>query len=82
MSDIRETILQHIRMIAALHKKPLAPLKDDLALAASGLDSLCIAMLVAALDDELDLDPFSGRSLTSFPVSLGDFIRLYEHEAA
>jgi acyl carrier protein len=82
LSEIRDTILQQIRSIAEQHKKPLAALKDDLPLAASGLDSLCIAILVAALDDELDIDPFSDKSLTSFPVTLGDFISLYEHEAA
>jgi hypothetical protein len=82
LPDIRETILNQIRIIAEQHKKPLAPLKDDLPLASSGLDSLCIAILVSALDDELDLDPFAGDKLVSFPVSLGDFIHLYEHEAA
>jgi hypothetical protein len=82
VSDIRETIHQQIRIIAAQHKKPLAALKDDLPLASSGLDSLCLAILVAALDDELDIDPFSGKGLMTFPVTLGDFIGLYEHEAA
>jgi hypothetical protein len=80
--EIRETILEQIRIIAAQNKKPLAPLKDDLPLATSGLDSLCLAILVASLDDELDLDPFSGNRLVSFPVTLGDFISLYEHAAA
>ncbi len=82
MPEIRETILEQIRIIAAQNKKPLAPLKDDLPLATSGLDSLCLAILVASLDDELDLDPFSGNRLVSFPVTLGDFISLYEHAAA
>lgn len=82
MAEIRNTILQQIAIVAGQQKKTLAPLKDDLPLADTGLDSLCIAILVAALDDELDIDPFSGTNAVSFPVSLGDFIRLYERAAA
>lgn len=81
LGGIRTTIFQQIHNIAGEHNKILAPLKDDLPLLESGLDSLCIAVLVAALDDELDLDPFSGSELVTFPVTLGDFIRLYEHAA-
>ena len=42
-----------------MQNKTLAVLSDDLPLMESGLDSLCIAVLVASLDDELELDPFS-----------------------
>ena len=44
----------------------------------TGLDSLCLAILVASLDDELGLDPLSSESNATFPVTLGDFIGLYE----
>ncbi len=80
--DIRKTILTQITIVAKQHRKTLAPLRDELALMDTGLDSLCIAILVATLDDELDLDPFSAGKLAAFPVTLGDFIRLYEHAAA
>jgi hypothetical protein len=79
--SIRTTILRQLVDIAGEHGKILAPLEDNLPLLESGLDSLCIAILVAALDDELDLDPFSGNEHTSFPVTVGDFIRLYQHAA-
>jgi hypothetical protein len=79
--DIRQTILQQILIIAKQQKKTLAPLRDDVALADTGLDSLCIAILVAVLDDELDIDPFSTGRMASFPVTLGDFMSLYEHAA-
>ena len=78
---IRVTILRQLANIAGEHGKILAPLEDNLPLLESGLDSLCIAILVAVLDDELDLDPFSESELTSFPVTVGDFIRLYQHAA-
>jgi hypothetical protein len=47
----------------------------------TGLDSLCIAILVASLDDELGLDPLSDETNTRFPVTLGDFIAVYEGAA-
>ena len=81
-NSIRSIIIEQINIIAAQQSKILSALSDDLPLLESGLDSLCIAVLVANLDDELELDPFSGHSNVVFPVTLGDFIRLYEHEAA
>ena len=76
---IRETILTQVQDIASQNGKTLAPLTDELPLLDSGLDSLCIAILVANLEDELDLDPFSAGH--DVPVTLGDFIRLYENAA-
>lgn len=79
--SIRATILEEIRRIAALHNKELAVLTDSLNLLESGLDSLCIAVLVASLDDALEIDPFSADDELAFPVTLGDFIQLYENAA-
>jgi hypothetical protein len=80
--SIRSVILERIVLIAQQQDKPLAPLTDDLPLMGSGLDSLCIAILVANLDDELELDPFAADDQVAFPVTLGDFIRFYENAAA
>ena len=79
---IRLTILSEIEKIATAQERPLATLNDDLPLAESGFDSLCFALLVAKLDDELGLDPFSADEDIAFPVTVGDFIRLYENAAA
>jgi hypothetical protein len=79
--SVRDVILEQIVRVAELQGKSLAPLTDDLGLLNSGLDSLCIAVLVATLDDELGLDPLSQSDDVEFPVTLGDFIRLYEHAA-
>lgn len=79
---IRDTIIAQITQIAERHKKPLAPLRDSLPLLETGLDSLCIAVLVATLDDQLGLDPFAGDTDVAFPVTVGDFIKLYERAAA
>jgi hypothetical protein len=82
MMPIRSTILAQIVEIAEHQKKRLAPLSDNLPLLDSGLDSLCIAVLVASLDDQLDLDPFSNSDNLTLPVTLGEFIALYENAAA
>ncbi len=72
-------IIAKIVQVAEQQKKTLVPLTDDVPLMESGLDSLCIAVLVATLDDTLGLDPFAGDDEIAFPVTVGDFIRLYEN---
>ena len=76
---IRSTILVNIQKIASAYERDIASLNDDMALFDSGLDSLCFAILVVRLEDELGLDPLS--SVTRFPVTIGDFIKLYENAA-
>ncbi len=78
-SGLRRLILGNLTRIAEQQGKALVPLRDELPLLDSGLDSLCIAILVAVLDDELGLDPFASDQDVPFPVTLGDFIALYEH---
>jgi acyl carrier protein len=48
----------------------------------SGFDSLCFAVLVARLEDKLGLDPFTRSDDVTFPLTLGDLVRVYEHAAA
>ena len=52
-------------------------LKDDTPLLECGLDSLCFAIIVTRLEDQFGVDPFSADN-TLFPVTFGEFIRLYE----
>jgi hypothetical protein len=47
----------------------------------TGLDSLCFAVLVTRLEDRLGIDPFSASDSVNFPVTLGDFVRVYENAA-
>jgi Phosphopantetheine attachment site len=75
---MREAIITEIKAIAQEHNKTLAPLTDDLVLLDSGLDSLCFAILVARLEDKFGSDPFSASDEAVFPVTLGDFIGLYQ----
>jgi len=79
--SVRSTVTARFEQVAREQKKTLAPLADDLVLLDSGLDSLCLAIIVARLEDALGVDPFSSGKDVEFPVTLGDFIRLYEDAA-
>ena len=74
----RSTITSLFQQVAAEQGKRLAPLDDNLSLLESGLDSLCFAIIVARLEDELGVDPFTASDEVYFPVTFGDFVRLYE----
>ena len=79
--SIRLTIETEIKRVAAEQNRTLKPLSDDLVLLDSGLDSLCFAILVTRLEDELGFDPFTTAEDVFFPVTLGDFIGFYENAA-
>ena len=78
---LRTAILAKIQEVATAQGKQLQPLTDDLVLLESGLDSLCFAIIVASLEDELGYDPFTESEDVYFPVTLGDFVRFYERAA-
>lgn len=80
--SIRLTVLSVMEDVAAEQQKKLAPLSDDTLLANSGLDSLCFAIIVARLEDSLGVDPFTASEEVYFPVTLSDFVGLYENVAA
>jgi len=77
--SVRLTIIEQMEQIAREHGKILAPLKEDLVLADCVLDSLVFAVLVARLEDKLGVDPFTAAEDALFPVTLGDFVKVYEH---
>jgi acyl carrier protein len=79
--SVRAAVISQIQQIAEEDQKSLPPLTDDLALLDSGLDSLGIAILVARLEETLGFDPFTESDDVAYPVTLGDFIRFYEHAA-
>jgi acyl carrier protein len=53
-------------------------LNDSAVLLESGLDSLGFAILVARIEDELGLDPFSASDEAFYPRTFGEFVGLYE----
>jgi acyl carrier protein len=81
MKSIKLTIMDQMTQVAREHGKTLAPLRDDLVLLESGLDSLGFAVLVARLEDTLGIDPFTAAEDAMFPVTFGDFVKVYENGA-
>ena len=78
-TTLHDLVAAKFEAIAAAQGKPLtSPLADDLVLLESGLDSLCFAIIVATLEDELGFDPFTESEDVYFPVTFGDFVRFYE----
>lgn len=79
--SVRLTILEQMEQVAREHGKILAPLKEELILAECGLDLLGFAVLVARLEDTLGIDPFTAAEDAYFPVTLGEFVKVYENGA-
>jgi acyl carrier protein len=79
--SVKATVISEIQRIAEDETLSLPPLTDDLVLLDSGLDSFGIAILVARLEEALGFDPFTETDDMAYPVTLGDFIRFYEHAA-
>jgi Phosphopantetheine attachment site len=74
---IRSAINDQFLRVAGEHGRALAALSDDLPLLECGLDSLCFAVVVTRLEDTLGMDPFAAEDVL-FPVTFGEFVRLYE----
>src|ERR1700753_2909786 len=78
--SLKASISDTFRSVAASQGKAIAPLSDDVVLLESGLDSLCFAIIVATLEDELGYDPFTEAEDVFFPVTLGDFVKFYQRD--
>ena len=78
-TTVRSEIVAQFTQVAREYDKRLTPLTDNLELLESGLDSLCFAVVVARLEDLLEVDPFSASEDVLFPVTFGEFVRLYEN---
>ena len=77
--SVKLTIMSEMEKVAKEQNKTLAPLRDDLVLIESGLDSLAFAVLVVRLEGALGVDPFSTGEDIEFPVTLRDFVTVYEN---
>jgi acyl carrier protein len=79
--SVAAMVVEQFRQVAREQDKPLVALSPDTVLLESGLDSLCFAIIVARLEDQLGVDPFTASEDVYFPVTLGDFIKFYEDAA-
>lgn len=76
--SIGTKIREQITGVAKEQGKTIRPLTDDLVLLESGLDSLSFAIIVVRLEEMTGSDPFSDSDDLIYPVTLADFIALYE----
>jgi acyl carrier protein len=76
--SVRAKIVSQFEQIAKEKNLSLPPLDNDLVLLESGLDSLSFAVIVARLEDDLGVDPFSGDEDAEIPITFANFISLYE----
>jgi acyl carrier protein len=79
--DLQAMIFEQFEQVARDQDKKLGELAPDTVLLESGLDSLCLAIIVARLEDNLGLDPFTRSEDIFLPVTLGDFVKFYEEAA-
>jgi acyl carrier protein len=80
--SVRSRIFSAMQQIAEEQKVTLPPLQDDLSLHETGFDSLAFAILVARLEDDLGVDPFTVAEDAVFPSTVGEFVRAYENVPA
>jgi acyl carrier protein len=76
--SIRSTVIAELENVAEEQGRQVGPLTDQMMLMETGLDSLCLAVLVVRLQDRLGIDPFATPDGVGFPVTLGDFVEMYE----
>ena len=79
--SVRLRIISAMQQIATEQQVTLPPLTDDLSLHETGFDSLGFAILVARLEDDLGIDPFTIAE-DAVPLTVGDFVRAYENVPA
>ena len=77
--SVRSKVFAAMKRIAEEQQLKLPPLDDDLSLPETGFDSRAFAILVARLEDDLGIDPFTISEDTAFPQTVGDFVRVYEN---
>lgn len=80
--SVRSKVIEAIQQIAKEQHVKLPALSDDLSLHETGFDSLAFAILVARLEDETGVDPFTISEDAAFPATVGDFVRAYENVPA
>lgn len=77
--SVRATIMSQFEQVAIEQKRKLSRLSDEAKLVDLGLDSLSFALIVVRLEEALGFDPFDAAEEVKFPVTFGDFARLYEN---
>ena len=77
--SVQDLVKAQFEQVAIEQHRKLSRLLPELKLLDSGLDSLSFALIVARLVDALGFDPFNVTEEVKFPVTYGDFVKLYEN---
>ena len=77
--SVEDTVRAQFEQVAIEQRRKLSRLFPELKLLDCGLDSLSFALIVARLEDALGIDPFDATQEMKFPVTYGDFVKLYEN---
>ena len=80
-SGVRTVVAETFDEVAREQGVKLGALGADTRLIDLALDSLCLAVIVARLEERLGGDPFAAEEV-ELPASFGDFVALYERSAA
>jgi len=80
--SVKQIIATTFENVAREQSRKLKKLTDHLQLLESGLDSISFALIVMKLEDSLGFDPFDSDKIVKFPVTYGDFVRLYERTSS
>ena len=77
--NIEQQIKDSLNQVAQLANCELiSDINKDTVLLQSGLDSLGFAMLVAQLEEDLGIDPFSQMQIAVYPRTFGEFVSIYQ----
>lgn len=79
--NVRSKIISSFVQVAGQQGRVLATLRDELHLADCGLDSISFVLVISSLELSLGFDPFDSEEAIDFPVTFGEFIRLYERRS-
>jgi acyl carrier protein len=77
--SVEDIVRAQFEQVAIEQHRKLSRLSTELKLLDCGLDSLSFALIVARLEDALGFDPFDATDEMRFPVTYGDFVKLYEN---
>ena len=78
MQDLEQQIRKAMNQVALVSDcKLIEPIEADTLLLECGLDSLGYAMLVAQLEEDLGIDPFTELEIDIYPSTFSEFLAIY-----
>lgn len=81
--ELEQTIRQTLEQVALIADCQLIEdINGNTVLLQSGLDSLGFAMLVAQLEEDLGIDPFSQMQIAIYPRTFAEFVGIYRQALA